>query len=49
MKTYIVKAKINLEVEADNEEAAKEQAAEELSDFLRYHSITELMGVQRKS
>ena len=46
MKDYIVKANIELEVEACNEDEAKERALEDLSDFLTDHSLAELMGVK---
>lgn len=46
MKDYIVKASIELAVEACNEDEAKNVALEDFSDFLRHHSFAELMEVQ---
>ena len=48
MKDYIIKAQIKLEVRAHNKDEAKEMAVEDLSDFLRHHSLAELMEVWEK-
>ena len=48
MKEYIVKAQIKLEVEARNEDEAKEIAMEDFSDFLRNYSLADLMEVREK-
>ncbi len=46
MKEYLVTTSIVLEVEACNENEAKEVALEQLSDFHRHHSFDELMEVE---
>ncbi len=48
MKEYIVKAQIKLEVEARNEDEAKEIAMEDFSDFLRNYSLADIMEVREK-
>ena len=48
MKDYIIKANIKLEVKARNEDEAKEMAMEDLRDFLRHHSLADLLEVLEK-
>jgi hypothetical protein len=48
MKDYIIKANIKLEVKARNEDEAKEMAMEDLRDFLRHHSLDDLLEVLEK-
>lgn len=46
MADYIVTVDIVLQVEAETEGEAKEIAEEQLSDFLRYYSVADLMKVE---
>jgi len=48
MKDYAVTVWIKLEVEARNEAEAKQVATEDLSDFMRHHSLADLMEVREK-
>jgi hypothetical protein len=45
MKNYMVTAKIKLEVQASDKAEAKERAMEDLSGFMRHHSLADLMEV----
>lgn len=48
MQDYVVTAQIRLEVEALNEDEAKQMAMEDLGDFIRHNSFADLMKVREK-
>ncbi len=48
MTEYLVTAHIVLDVEATDEDEAKNLAVEQLGDFLRHHNFTDLMKVEKQ-
>lgn len=47
MTEYLVTAQIALEVEATDEDEAKDVAVEQLGDFLIHHNFADLMKVEK--
>jgi hypothetical protein len=47
MENFRVSMQITLDVEALDEDEAKQKVIEDLSDFLRHHSLIELMKVEK--
>lgn len=48
MTEYLVTAHISLEVEATDEDEAKDVAVEQLGDFLQHHNFSDLMKVKKQ-
>ncbi len=48
MVDYVVTAQIRLEVEATNEDDAKDVALEQLGDFLRHNSFARFMKAKSR-